>query len=217
MPCSRCLLAFALSVMTSFEAHATRLRLLCRVSFRRSSPCSAACSKAAYRLTGNSFSSCAFVPACVTGRLADVRRHGAYRFNAATGEKEFVDGGGASMFSLYFCWFLDDLLGLSLSRGSMVCVSCLMGVVRSGMDRVRQFGATDFIDSGASARPNVKADGLPEGFDMSYARQKYEAGVPAGNVSSCLAAELHPLIVFSFYISSLRSGIICGLSHCACR
>ncbi|CDJ30589.1 LOW QUALITY PROTEIN: uncharacterized protein EMH_0006870 [Eimeria mitis] len=76
------------------------------------------------------------------GRLADARLQGAYRFNATTGEREYVDGGG--------------------------------------MDRVRQFGATDFIDSGASARPNVKADGLPEGFDMNYARQKYEAGVPAG-------------------------------------
>lgn len=48
------------------------------------------------------------------------------------------------------------------------------------MDRARQFGAMDFIDSGASARPNVKADGLPEGFDMGYARQKYEMGTAAG-------------------------------------
>ncbi|OEH75123.1 C2 domain-containing protein [Cyclospora cayetanensis] len=49
-----------------------------------------------------------------------------------------------------------------------------------GQDRARMFGATDFIDSGASARPNFKADGRPEGFNMAYARQKYEAGVPAG-------------------------------------
>ena len=51
---------------------------------------------------------------------------------------------------------------------------------------MRQFGATDFIDSGASARPNVKADGLPQGFDMRYARRKYEAGVIPGKLSDRL-------------------------------
>lgn len=50
----------------------------------------------------------------------------------------------------------------------------------AGVDRIRQFGATDFMDPGASARPNTKADGLPQGFDMKYAKQKYEAGRLAG-------------------------------------
>ncbi|KAL8433568.1 hypothetical protein ACSSS7_003787 [Eimeria intestinalis] len=76
------------------------------------------------------------------GRLANIRREGAYRVDPATGEKNYVDGGGS--------------------------------------DRARQFGATDFIDPKTSSRPNVKADGLPQGFDMSYARQKYESGVPTG-------------------------------------
>lgn len=46
------------------------------------------------------------------------------------------------------------------------------------MDRAKKFGATDFIETGP--RPNVKADGRPKGFDMSYAKKMYEAGVPAG-------------------------------------
>ncbi|KAL8434524.1 hypothetical protein Efla_000040 [Eimeria flavescens] len=75
------------------------------------------------------------------GRLAGVRREGAYRVDATTGEKNYVDGGG--------------------------------------MDRARQYGATDFINA-KTARPNVKADGLPRGFDMSYARQQYEMGVATG-------------------------------------
>ncbi|KAL8453464.1 hypothetical protein Emag_001837 [Eimeria magna] len=76
------------------------------------------------------------------GRLAGIRREGAYRVDFATGEKNYVDGGG--------------------------------------MDRARQFGATDFIDPKESSKPNVKADGLPQGFDMNYARQKYESGIPTG-------------------------------------
>lgn len=52
----------------------------------------------------------------------------------------------------------------------------------AGMDRIRQFGATDFMDPGASSRPNTKADGLPQGFDMKYAKQKYEAGTLAGRL-----------------------------------
>ena len=39
-----------------------------------------------------------------SGRLADVRLHGAFRLNPITGEKEMVDGGGDSMIRIYSFW-----------------------------------------------------------------------------------------------------------------
>lgn len=67
----------------------------------------------------------------------------------------------------------------------MVCLLCIASLSPecTGADRARQYGAMDFISSGADARPKIGTDGLPEGFDMKYARQKYEAGVVTGRFS----------------------------------